>query len=88
MTTLSKRLRNMQTDKGQSLHRLMCESADESDRLFNALKRLHTAALDVFPSEGEYAEAIEEATNAMAAAGDPDAIRANAEIAEFERRLA
>jgi hypothetical protein len=79
MTDVSKRLRKMRTAKGQSLHKLEREACDESDRLFCALKRISNIALSVFDSSGEQFGALEEAINALARAGDPAAISANAE---------
>jgi hypothetical protein len=83
MTVISKRLRKMKTAKGQSLHKLEREACDESDRLFCALKRLSNIALNVFDAGGEQFEALEEAINTLARAGDPAAISANAEWKRF-----
>ena len=77
----------MRTIGGQSLHQLECEACDEIDRLFNALKRLQSIALDTFEASGEQAEAIEQAIFALATAGDPDAISANAEWEREKERL-
>ncbi len=74
MSELTYRLRNMQTNKGQSLAELECEVCDESDQLLTALResvklQSHYAGLlnmhdggdrTVFASAEEWIERLKE----------------------------